>query len=201
MQEKRDCIVYSFGASPSLISALWALILVTGINYESSFESEILKNTKHCEIWGYDFSVKSFGPEIPASLSHRTHFNAFGLGGEDKHGPNDNPPMYTLETLMKQNGHTHIDILKIDIEGWEFDTLTTLIKPYIASGQPLPFGQLQLEIHIWNKSFPQYLQWWEMLEEAGLRPFWTEVSGIHDSWQDVQADVRLPAQPCVPELQ
>ena len=72
-------------------------------------------------------------------------------------------------------GHTHIDILKIDIESWEFDTITTLLNPYIASGEPLPFGQLQLEIHIWNKSFAEYLTWWETLENAGLRPFWTEV--------------------------
>lgn len=73
-------------------------------------------------------------------------------------------------------GHTHIDILKIDIESWEFETLTTLLKPYINSGRPLPFGQLQLEIHIWNKSFAEFLEWWEMLEAAGLRPFWTEVN-------------------------
>ena len=75
-----------------------------GINYESSFEAEILKNTKHCQIWGYDFSVKSFGPEIPANLQARTHFKAYALGGEDNHGPEDDPPMYTLETLMKMNG-------------------------------------------------------------------------------------------------
>lgn len=73
-------------------------------------------------------------------------------------------------------GHTHIDILKIDIEGWEFEAMTTLLNPYIASGEPLPFGQLQLEIHIWKKSFEEYLAWWETLEEAGLRPFWTEAS-------------------------
>jgi Methyltransferase FkbM domain len=73
-------------------------------------------------------------------------------------------------------GHTHIDILKIDIEGWEFETITTLLNPYIATGEPLPFGQLQLEIHIWNKSFAEYLTWWETLENAGLRPFWTEAS-------------------------
>ena len=73
-------------------------------------------------------------------------------------------------------GHTHIDILKIDIEGWEFETITTLLNPYIASGEPLPFGQLQLEIHIWGKTFEEYLTWWETLEKAGLRPFWTEVS-------------------------
>ena len=73
-------------------------------------------------------------------------------------------------------GHTHIDILKIDIEGWEFETMTTLLNPYIASGKPLPFSQLQLEIHIWSKTFAEYLSWWESLEAAGLRPFWTEAS-------------------------
>jgi len=72
-------------------------------------------------------------------------------------------------------GHSHIDILKIDIEGWEFETITTLLTPYITSGKPLPFGQLQLEIHIWTKTFAEYLEWWETLEAAGLRPFWTEV--------------------------
>lgn len=71
--------------------------------------------------------------------------------------------------------HHHIDILKIDIEGWEFETLTSLLKPYIESGRPLPFGQLQLEIHLWGKPFEEFLSWWEMLEAAGLRPFWTEV--------------------------
>ena len=75
-----------------------------GINYKSSFEAEILKNTKHCQIWVYDFSVKSFGPEIPSNLQARTHFNAYALGGEDNHGPEDDPFMYTPETLMKMNG-------------------------------------------------------------------------------------------------
>jgi hypothetical protein len=75
-----------------------------------------------------------------------------------------------------KKGHTHINILKIDIEGWEFETITTLHNPYIASGEPLPFGQLQLEIHIWGKTFAEYLTWWETLEKAGLRPFWTEAS-------------------------
>jgi len=68
--------------------------------------------------------------------------------------------------------------LKIDIEGWEFETITTLLEPYIASGRPLPFGQLQLEIHLWRKPFEEFLGWWEKLEAAGLRPFWTEVCHI-----------------------
>jgi len=92
--------------------------------------------------------------------------------------------MYTLESLMKMNGHTHIDILKIDIEGWEFETMTTLLNPYIASGEPLPFGQLQLEIHIWSKTFAEYLTWWESLEIAGLRPFWTEPNLIYQNYNN-----------------
>nr|GAT60361.1 predicted protein [Mycena chlorophos] len=157
VETKPDCVVYSFG-----------------INYESSFEADLLASTDHCQIWGYDFSVKSFGPEIPKSQLHRAHFHALGLAGTDKHGPEDDPKMYTLESLMQINGHNHIDILKIDIERWEIETLAAIVKPYIASGQPLPFAQLQLEIHLWGISFEETLAWWEALETAGLRPFWTE---------------------------
>lgn len=40
----------------------------------------------------------------------------------------------------------------------------------------MPFGQLQIEIHLWrdNLNFHQFLAFWERLEKAGLRPFWTE---------------------------
>lgn len=165
MAEKPDCVVYS-----------------VGINYESSFEAEILERTKHCQIWGYDFTVKSFGPQIPSSYKSRTHFAPYGLSGQDAHGPDDANPFYTLGSLMRMNGHTHIDILKIDIESWEFDTLSTLLKSYLAAGEPLPFGQLQLEIHVWHKKFPEFLKWWETLEEAGLRPFMTEPNLVYQNY-------------------
>jgi len=77
--------------------------------------------------------------------------------------------------LYPCTGHTHIDILKIDIEGWEFDTLATIVRDYLTADKPLPFGQLQIELHIWKKKFPELLTWWEKLEEAGLRPYMTEV--------------------------
>jgi len=164
VEHKPDCIVYSFG-----------------VNYESSFEAEILSNTQECQIWGYD-SAKSFGPQITPTQASRTHFHPYGLAGKDSDGPEDDRKMYTLESLMKMNGHTHIDILKIDIERREFETLTALIKPYLASGRPLPFGQLQLEVHIWDMSFEEYLTWWEMLEAAGLRPFWTEPNLVYQNY-------------------
>lgn len=71
---------------------------------------------------------------------------------------------------MEHNGHDFIDILKIDIEGTEFASLSAFFdfhesqpRPTSASespmdftssgarydfaGQPLPFGQLQIELH------------------------------------------------------
>src|ERR1700722_20388001 len=87
----------------------------------------------------------------------------------------DGPSYFFFFFSFAKKGHTHIDILKIDIEGWEFETLTSIVKTYIAADQPLPFGQLQLEIHAWNKQFHEFLTWWERLEEAGLRPYMTEV--------------------------
>jgi hypothetical protein len=82
---------------------------------------------------------------------------------------------------MSQNGHSWIDILKIDIEGAEFDTLEALMSAY-AHESSLPFGQLQIEIHARDSEyakFPKFLEWWEKLEAAGLRPFWTEPNLVY----------------------
>ncbi|KAG9086586.1 hypothetical protein FS749_003543 [Ceratobasidium sp. UAMH 11750] len=132
-------------------------------------------------MYGFDFSVKKFGPEVHsyASIRNRTHFYPYGLAGSDKH--DGKPPMWTIQALMHKLGHTFIDILKIDIEGAEFDTLKSLINYYKDVG-PLPFGQLQLEIHASKFSFSDFLRWWEDLEEAGLRPFWTEPNLLFTNW-------------------
>jgi hypothetical protein len=76
-------------------------------------------------------------------------------------------------------GHAFIDILKIDIEGGEFEALTSFIAAYAE--EDLPIGQLQLEIHAWNgrERFAYFVEWWESLEAAGLRPFWTEPNLVY----------------------
>ncbi|KAF8498837.1 methyltransferase domain-containing protein [Hysterangium stoloniferum] len=166
---KKNCVIYSIG-----------------INGESSFEAALLERTVGCQVYGYDYSVNSFGPEIAHNwaLNSRSHFKPWGLAGKDEHGPNHPTQWYTLDSIMKQNDHTFIDILKIDIEGGEFDVLTDLISHYnnLTPPQPLPFGQLQLEIHVreeWGKDLAKLLKWWEALEESGLRPFWTEPNLIY----------------------
>ncbi|KAI0032697.1 methyltransferase domain-containing protein [Vararia minispora EC-137] len=163
LAKQPKCVVYSFG-----------------ISTDSSFEADVLLRAPGCEVWGYDYSVSGppqFGPEISedSHFPSRAHFHKWGLSGEDKHGPSDKPPMYTLRTLMELNGHDFVDILKIDVEGSEFDALSSFLET-LPAGVPLPFGQLQIEIHAWDAhgDLPRFLTWWEALESAGLRPYWWE---------------------------
>ncbi|KAI6115491.1 methyltransferase domain-containing protein [Pisolithus croceorrhizus] len=163
LENKPDCIVYTFG-----------------MYYETSFEEEMLERTQHCQVWGYDYRSNSFGSS--KLNNYRAHFFPYGLAHVDAHGPHDEQKLYTLKTLMEMNKHTHIDILKIDVEGWEFEVLAQILQPYITSEEPLPFGQLLIEIHTWEKKFEEFLSWWEALEVAGLRPFMTEVNLVYQNY-------------------
>ncbi|KAL8277880.1 hypothetical protein RQP46_009699 [Phenoliferia psychrophenolica] len=163
---KKDCVVYSFG-----------------INGESSFEAAMLDAGKGCEIWGYDFSVNSFGPQIPRADASRAHFFPYMLSSQQK--PKNSPPEWTLGGLMKENGHKWVDLIKMDIESSEFGVLDAFLDEFKDN---LPFGQLQLEIHCSSEhNFEQFLKWWESLEAAGLRPFWVEPNLVYINWTGAKA--------------
>ncbi|KAL8286942.1 hypothetical protein RQP46_003948 [Phenoliferia psychrophenolica] len=163
---RQKCVIYSFG-----------------LNGESSFEADVLEKTKGCEIWGYDFSVKSFGPQIPPHHAARTHFFPYKLTSNQD--PTATPPEWTLGGLMRKNGHKWVDLIKMDIEGSEFSVLTSFLEEF---PNDLPFGQLQLEIHASADSdFKQFLGWWESLEKAGLRPFWVEPNLVYVNWFERKA--------------
>ncbi|KAF8126335.1 methyltransferase domain-containing protein [Boletus edulis] len=141
------------------------IIYTFGMNYETSFEADALGRTRYCEI-----------------RDRRAHFHPWGLGSADAHDPGDDNQLYTLKTLLEINKHRYIDILKVDIEGLEFDVLSQILQPYVASGEPVPFGQLLIEIHAWDRKFEDFLSWWEMLESAGLRPFMSEVNLVYQNY-------------------
>jgi len=156
-----------------------------GVSTDSSFEAAVLERAPGAQVYGYDFSVNSFGPQIVNSpeLQGRAHFHKWAIGAKDAHGPDYDPnfQVYTVDTLMRLNGHSFIDILKVDIEGSEFDVLAGICLHYLSRGLPLPFGQLQVEIHAWDstQSFGEFLAWWELLERAGLRAFRTEPNLVY----------------------
>jgi len=161
--QPKGCVVYSMGVA-----------------HHSGFERAVLHESKKCQVYGFDFSVSDWGADLreDRKVISRAHFFPWKIGGVDDHEAS--PPEYTLQGIMKAFGHDFIDILKIDIEGAEFPALRSMIESF--KGQPLPFGQLQIEIHIATSVAPEINtlgaldEWWTMLEEAGLRPFWTEVN-------------------------
>ena len=151
------CIIYSFG-----------------IFNESSFESEMIGRTPHCQIWGYDFSVNKFGADLDRpEAKGRTHFTQVGIAG--KSDTAKDPPFISIQDLMAINGHDHIDILKMDIEGFEFEAMRSFIEYYQSRDEEVPLSQFLVEIHLdETTSWDMVVAWWELLESAGFRPVWTE---------------------------
>lgn len=174
------CIIYSFGVS-----------------YESSFENELLSRTP-CHVWAYDASVSRMGPQIQQHPHPRVHFHKMYISGE-KGG---NATLGALMKLVSQdfgdcsvregcitcggcitligflgstqNGHSRIDILKMDIEGGEVGVMKEIFDTFDV----LPFSQLHLEIHADQEgtSFPSIYRMWEGFEAKGLRAFKNEIN-------------------------
>ncbi|KAF2008957.1 hypothetical protein BU24DRAFT_88803 [Aaosphaeria arxii CBS 175.79] len=149
-----------------------------GINGESSFEAEMLERVPNLRIWGYDYSVGGWGPQIPEDALDRVFFGKVGLGDEDD--VSRDPPFYSLPSLMKQNNHTYMDILKIDIEGSEYGALDAMMDAFAQSNDGvLPIGQVMIEIHLVRDqtvNFERFTSWWERLEKMGMRPTWLEIN-------------------------
>lgn len=105
----------------------------------------------------------------------KVHFTSVYVGKEDKVDAQGNN-WKTIKTLMAENGHDWIDILKIDIEHNEYQTLNRLMDDY--EGGTLPFSQLLIEIHVDPQfiKFPDFKRFWERLESFGVYPWWTEVN-------------------------
>ncbi|KAF9937196.1 hypothetical protein BGZ65_001720 [Modicella reniformis] len=151
---RSKCVLYSFG-----------------VNHETRFEGDMLDRTD-CEIFAYDASVAEMGPEC--QNRPKVHFKRYFIGKEDKIDSHGNQ-WKTLRSIMKENGHDWIDILKVDIEGSEFPTFDAIMDNF---GEVLPFSQLQMELHVRDDfvKFPEFLGWWERLESRGVYPWWTEIN-------------------------
>lgn len=157
---RENSIVYSFGI---------------GNNY--SFECN-LTNTYNCKVFSFDPSpevvYKMKEEQLPYNLKYYEYglsdidgIKAFHIPSSGKAGKNYsefyrpgvdtsvvNLQVYQLSTLMKKLGHTHLDLLKMDIEGSEFIVLPNILQTNVQ------IKQLCLETHA--RIFPnsiEKMQW------------------------------------------
>jgi FkbM family methyltransferase len=74
-------------------------------------------------------------------------------------------PVRRLASIMRALGHARVDLLKMDIEGGEYDVIADLAR------EPLPIGQLALEFHHAYETVPlaRTVAALELLARLGFR--------------------------------
>ena len=131
-----------------------------GIGEDASFDRDIIE--KHdCNVFAFDPTPKSIRWVSRQEISEKFRFFEFGIS--NKSGLIDfflpkNPDhvsgsmlrqnnvnieekilveMKTIEDIMNERNHTHIDVLKMDIEGEEYDVINNILDNNISVGQIL----------------------------------------------------------------
>jgi FkbM family methyltransferase len=146
-----------------------------------------------CDVWGFDPTPKTVLWAEKQKFSPRFHFVPVGLAGKDgelEFEPPANPNYISfyprteaggntvkcrvarLETLMKELNHTRVDVLKMDIEGGEYDVIDDFLN-----GDVRP-TQLMVEFHhdMYDYKAAHTRKSVTALHEAGYRRFY--VSGV-----------------------
>lgn len=151
-RQQRPCVVYAFG-----------------INDDTSFEEELVGRTG-CQVFAFDPTV----PGLPTSAQNVTpplHFYKQALAARD--GPTRAfAQARNLYSVMKELGHDFIDVLKVDVEGAEWEAFAPLFAA--GAGAPLPVGQLLIELHY--KDVNSTFHFFQAMERGGFRVFSRETN-------------------------
>lgn len=120
------CIVYSIGS-----------------NNEWGFEKDVLKKTP-CEVHTFDCTGERDRFEPPDDPRLHFHFICLGTTNALK----DTGEFWTLEQMQKRLNHLQIDLLKIDIEGYEWPLFNTWpnLRDINSPNTVLPM-QILVEVH------------------------------------------------------
>lgn len=148
------CVIYSFGSNAD-------------VGYETA-----ISNRTSCEIHVFDPTIPKdkVQPLLPAG----TKFHEIGLAGHTGIIDYDGGGLYksgryrvsTVQDIMERLGHAKINVLKIDIEGAEYDTIEALAKSGVLAHI---FDEVFIEFHWRNLSAT--VQTFNYMMGAGFRIF------------------------------
>jgi len=141
----KPCVVYSFGS-----------------NENDQFEQAVLETVPQCEIHVFDPTSKPL-PQYHFALEGLTGSltsSVIDIGGTSY-------PAKTLSAFMEERKHVYIDILKIDVEGFEWAAIGAI------DFERLCIGTILLEIHDFNNqiSLPCLRKWIDALMDHGFHLF------------------------------
>jgi len=134
-----------------------------GVGTDISFDLALI-DLFGTEVFGFDPTPKSVAWIARQTLPERFHFRPWGVASRDglaifalttrpdwtsyRMGADIDHafdwaelPVRRLSTIMADLGHDHIDLLKMDIEGAEFEVIDDI------ASHDIPVGQLLVEFH------------------------------------------------------
>ncbi|CAB9515027.1 methyltransferase like 24 [Seminavis robusta] len=135
---EKDCVIYSFGI-------------------RDNFSFDHFFANKGCQVHGFDPSPAGLQSQKEYEKVQRAHYHSYGLGVVDKdYGPGKVPfrwpgldylqefntlpwKLKSLPTIMKEIGNSKLTILKVDVEGAEWDSMKHIAKA--------GWDELYMELH------------------------------------------------------
>ncbi len=149
--EKYGCVVHAFDPTPRSIQWVSQQVVPAQFQFHPYGIAE------------FDGMLKFYDPPNPKNVSYSP---------VRKNGMPSEFPVKRLSTIMRELNHTHIDLLKIDVEGGEFTLLPDII--------PLPISQLIIEFHSRFFRFGALKRWLALrrLTKAGFKLFYHNM----DDW-------------------
>jgi FkbM family methyltransferase len=191
-----DCSYQWYGSSyggfyliPELLKQS-SVVYSFGIGEDISFDLKVIRNHR-CKIYAFDPTPRTerwiSNQKLPAGFifqdiglsetSGMVNFNIpanpkrisgslLKLGAEEQY-KSIQVMMKSLEQLAKENGHKHIDLLKMDIEGAEYEVIESILASDIK------IDQLLVEFHdrCFDMNSPRSVKTVEALKKHGFELF------------------------------
>ena len=135
-----------------------SIVYSIGIGTDASFDLELI-NTFNCQIYGFDPTPKSIRwvkENIDSRKFKMSEFGISSFSGKKRILPSKNQnhvsgslisiktvdkkdsiflEFKTLDEAMKSNNHKYLDLLKMDIEGAEYDVIENILNKSIKINQ------------------------------------------------------------------
>lgn len=180
-----------------------AVVYSVGTGEDASWDLALIRQYG-CEVHGFDPTPKSIAWAKKQKNPAEWHFHEWGLAGHDgtvTFYPPENPehvsasivhrpgtttntitvPVKRLGTTMRELGHGRLDILKLDIEGAEYEVVDDILATW---EKDIPIPQILIEFH--HRFFPDGLaktkRAIDQLNSRGYRIFHVSANAVEYSF-------------------